>query len=175
MIRVSGRDMRRFGYVRKRGTSDFSSPRVLSISVWPPVPPRFDTPRRCPWQPDPEPHMAAQEALPDGMREAASDVCLIAHERVATKQAAGKAPARAGFDDMAPAAVLLALRICACYSTQLAPCIQGHLVRNAVHGGLWIRLLRCRGTCPPLPPARWPAMPTPEGKPPALARAQFPR
>src|SRR6266567_1832726 len=102
MIRVSGRDMRRFGYVRKRGTADFSSPRVLSISVWQPVPPRFDTRMACPWQPNPEPHMAAQEALPDGMREAASDVCLIAHERVETKQAAGKAPARPGFDDMGP-------------------------------------------------------------------------
>src|SRR5438477_9934119 len=75
------------------------------------------------------------------MREAASDVCLIAHERAATKQTARQAAARTGFDDMAPVAVLLALRICTNYSTRLAPCIQGHLVRNAAHEGFCISLL----------------------------------
>src|SRR5438874_2201111 len=48
MIRVSGRDMRRSRYVRKWGTSDFSSPRVPSISVRLLVPSRFDTPWPCP-------------------------------------------------------------------------------------------------------------------------------
>jgi len=62
------------------------------------------------------------------MREAASDVRSIAHERVATKQTARQTAAHAGFDDMAPSAVLLALRICESYSTRLAPCIRGHLV-----------------------------------------------
>ena len=56
--------------------------------------------------------MAAQEALPDGMREAANDVWSIPHERAATKQTAGKAPAHAGFG------------------------------RNAAHGGFCIRLLQ---------------------------------
>jgi hypothetical protein len=42
---------------------------------------------------------------------------------------------------MAPPAALLALRICVGYSTRLAPCIQGHLVRNAAHEGFCIRLL----------------------------------
>src|SRR5260370_6873976 len=74
------------------------------------------------------------------MREAASDMCLIAHERAATKQAARKPAAHAGFDEMAPAAALLALRICTSYSTRLAPCIRGHLVRNAVHDGFSISL-----------------------------------
>src|SRR5438128_6792953 len=80
-------------------------------------------------------------ALRDGMREAASDVCSIAHERAATKQSARKAAAHPGFDDMAPAAALLALRICESYSTRLAPCIRGHLVRNAAHEGFCISLL----------------------------------
>src|SRR5436190_6915653 len=75
------------------------------------------------------------------MREAASDVCSIAHERAATKQAARQAAALPGFDDMAPPAALLALRICESYSTRLAPCIRGHLVRNAVHDGFSISLL----------------------------------
>src|SRR5947208_6944773 len=48
MIRVSGRDMRGSRYVRKWGTSDFSSPRVPSISVRLLVPPRFDTSPPCP-------------------------------------------------------------------------------------------------------------------------------
>src|SRR6266704_3158952 len=74
------------------------------------------------------------------MREAASDVCSIAHERAATKQTARQAAAHPGFDDMAPSAVLLALRICESYSTRLAPCIQGHLVRNAAHEGFCISL-----------------------------------
>src|SRR5207245_5830018 len=74
------------------------------------------------------------------MREAASDVCSIAHERAATKQTARQAAAHPGFDDMAAAAVLLALRICTSYSTRLAPCIRGHLVRNAVHEGFCISL-----------------------------------
>src|SRR5437879_9558183 len=38
-------------------------------------------------------------------------------------------------------AVLLALRICESYSTRLAPCIRGHLVRNAAHEGFCISLL----------------------------------
>jgi len=84
------------------------------------------------------------------MREAASDVCSIAHERAATKQAAGKAAAHAGFDDMAPAAALLALRICTSYSTRLAPCIRGHLVRNAAHEGFRISLPHVRLDVDPL-------------------------
>src|SRR5436190_598996 len=75
------------------------------------------------------------------MRDAASDVCSIAHERAATKQTARQAAAHPGFDDMAPAAALLALRICTSYSTRLAPCIRGHLVRNAAHEGSCISLL----------------------------------
>src|SRR6266540_5216323 len=75
------------------------------------------------------------------MREAASDVWLIPHERAATKQTAGKAAAHSGFDEMAPPAALLALRICTSYSTRLAPCIRGHLVRNAAHEGFCISLL----------------------------------
>src|SRR5712691_6464178 len=75
------------------------------------------------------------------MREAASDVCSIAHERAATKQLARTAAAHPGFDEMAPAAALLALRICTSYSTRLAPCIPGHLVRNAAHEGFCISLL----------------------------------
>src|SRR6266540_698950 len=79
------------------------------------------------------------------MREAASDVCSIAHERVATKQAAGKAAAARVstliWQIRAPSAVLLALRICESYSTRLAPCIRGHLVRNAAHEGFCISLL----------------------------------
>ena len=78
------------------------------------------------------------------MREAASDVCSIAHERAATKQTARKAAAHPGFDEMAPAAALLALRICESYSTRLAPCIRGHLVRNAAHEGFCISLLGSR-------------------------------
>src|SRR6059036_3234108 len=42
---------------------------------------------------------------------------------------------------MAPAAALLALRICTSYSTRLAPCIRGYLVRNAAHEGFCISLL----------------------------------
>src|SRR5207249_3821433 len=83
------------------------------------------------------------------MREAASDVYSIAHERAATKQTARKAAAHAGFDEMAPAAALLALRICTSYSTRLAPCIRGHLVRNAAHEGFCISLLPNR--TPPVP------------------------
>src|SRR5438132_174876 len=75
------------------------------------------------------------------MREAASDMCSIAHERAATKQTARKAAAHAGLDDMAPAAALPALRICTSYSTRLAPCLLGHLVRNAAHEGFSISLL----------------------------------
>src|SRR5438128_4741360 len=78
----------------------------------------------------------------DGMREAASDVCSIARERAATTQTARKAAARPGFDDMAPSAVLLALRICTSYSTRLAPSIRGHLVRNTAHEGSCIGLPR---------------------------------
>src|SRR5215471_21577358 len=78
------------------------------------------------------------------MREAASDVCSTAHERAATKQAARQAAAHPGFDDMAPSAVSLALRICTSYSTRLAPCIRGHLVRNATHEGFCISLPRFR-------------------------------
>src|SRR5712691_11875795 len=59
----------------------------------------------------------------------------------ATKQTARQAAAHPGFDDMAPSAVLLALRICESYSTRLAPCIRGHLVRNAAHEGSCISLL----------------------------------
>src|SRR3989442_13885257 len=77
------------------------------------------------------------------MREAASDVCSIAHERAATKQTARKAAAHPGFDDMASAAALLALRICMSYSTRLAPCIRGHLLRNAAPEGFCISLLAC--------------------------------
>src|SRR6266705_528107 len=58
-----------------------------------------------------------------------------------TKQTARQAAAHPGFDDMAPSAVLLALRICESYSTRLAPCIRGHLVRNAAHEGFCISLL----------------------------------
>ncbi len=58
-----------------------------------------------------------------------------------SKQTARQAAAHPGFDDMAPSAVLLALRICDSYSTRLAPCIQGHLVRNAAHEGFCISLL----------------------------------
>ena len=75
------------------------------------------------------------------MREAASDVWSTPHERAATKQTARQATAHAGFDDMAPSAALLALRICVGYSTRLAPCIRGHLVRNAAHEGFCISLL----------------------------------
>src|SRR6266567_7450730 len=83
------------------------------------------------------------------MREAASDVCSIAHQRAATKQTARQAAAHAGFDDMAPAAVLLALRICESYSTRLAPCVRGHLVRNATHEGFCISLLAFGATIAP--------------------------
>src|SRR5437016_2356547 len=79
------------------------------------------------------------------MREAASDVCSIAHERAATKQTARQAAAdRVStliWQMRAPAAALLALRICTSYSTRLAPCIRGHLVRNAAHEGFCISLL----------------------------------
>src|SRR6266540_2768991 len=75
------------------------------------------------------------------MHEAASDVCSTAHERAATKQTARQTAAHPGFDDMAPSAALLALRICTSYSTRLAPCIRGHLVRNAAHEGFCISLL----------------------------------
>src|SRR6266508_6688949 len=83
--------------------------------------------------------------MPHLPTEAASDVCSTAHERVATKQTARQAAARTGFDAhwtiRAPAALLLALRICTSYSTRLAPCIRGHLVRNAAHEGFCISLL----------------------------------
>src|SRR5437879_8674683 len=75
------------------------------------------------------------------MREVVSDVCSIAHERAATKQTARKAAAHPGFDEMTPSAALLALRICTSYSTRLAPCIRGPLVRNATHEGFCISLL----------------------------------
>src|SRR6266446_7007224 len=52
----------------------------------------------------------------------------------------------------APAAPLLALRICTSYSTRLAPCIRGHLVRNAAHEGFYISLLALRRI------AVWPAI-----------------
>src|SRR5207248_925154 len=65
---------------------------------------------------------------------------LDAHERAATKQTARQTAAHPGFDDMAPSAALLALRICESYSTRLAPCIWGHLVGNAAHEGLCISL-----------------------------------
>src|SRR5262245_61376040 len=77
----------------------------------------------------------------DEMREAASDMWSIPHERAATKQIARQAFAHAGFDDMAPSMLLLALRICTSYSTRLAPNIRGHLVRNAAHERFCIRLL----------------------------------
>ena len=57
----------------------------------------------------------------------------------------GKAAAHPGFDEMAPPAALLALRICTSYSTRLAPCIRGHLVRNAAHEGSCISLLDTTG------------------------------
>ena len=76
------------------------------------------------------------------MREAARAVWQAPHKRAATKQTARQAAAHPGFDDMAPSAVLLALRICESYSTRLAPCIQGHLVRNAAHEGFCISLLK---------------------------------
>src|SRR5213593_2444200 len=83
--------------------------------------------------------------MPNLPTKAASDVCQIAHERAATKQTARKAAAdrvSTLIGQMrAPSAVLLALRICESYSTRLAPCIRGHLVRNAAHEGLWISLL----------------------------------
>src|SRR6058998_2104024 len=82
--------------------------------------------------------------MPNLPTEAASDVCSIAHQRAATKQTARKAAAHPGFDDMAPSAALLALRICTSYSTRLAPCIRGHLVRNAAHEGFCISLLVLR-------------------------------
>ena len=87
--------------------------------------------------------MVAQEALPDEMREATRNQWQVPLASGATKQIAGKAPAHAGFDDMAPPAALLALRICESYSTRLAPCIRGHLVRNAAHEGFCISLLAC--------------------------------
>src|SRR5262249_62124265 len=77
------------------------------------------------------------------MQEARTDVAPPAQERAATKQLAGQAAARPGFDDMAPAAALFALRICTSYSTRLAPCVRGHLVRNAAHEGFCISLLEC--------------------------------
>src|SRR5437879_11923922 len=91
------------------------------------------------------------------MREAASDVCSIAHERAATMQAARKAAAHAGFDEMAPAAALLALRICTSYSTRLAPCIRGHIVRNAAHEGVCISLLGHTGRRAEITPVFTPA------------------
>src|SRR5712691_9584032 len=82
--------------------------------------------------------------MPHLPTKAASDVCSIAHERAATKQTARKAAAdRVStliWQMRAPAAPLLALRICTSYSTRLAPCIRGHLVRNAVHDGFSISL-----------------------------------
>src|SRR6266702_4173190 len=75
------------------------------------------------------------------MREAARAVWQAPHKRAATKQTARQAAAQPGFDEMAPSAVLLALRICESYSTRLAPCIRGHLVRNAAHEGFCISLL----------------------------------
>jgi hypothetical protein len=45
------------------------------------------------------------------MREAASDVWSTPHERAATKQTARQAAAHAGFDEMAPAATFVAVRI----------------------------------------------------------------
>src|SRR5207245_11481075 len=92
----------------------------------------------------------------DGMGEAASDVCSIAHERAATEQTARKAAAdrvSTLISQMrAPAAPLLALRICTSYSTRLAPCIRGHIVRNAAHEGFCISLLAPRRI------AVWPAI-----------------
>src|SRR6266498_3980829 len=83
--------------------------------------------------------------MPHLPTDAASDVCSTAHERVATKQTARQAAARTGFDAhwtiRAPAALLLALRICTSYSTRLAPCIRGHTFRNAAHEGFCISLL----------------------------------
>src|SRR5215471_15982093 len=79
------------------------------------------------------------------MREAVSDVWSIPHERMATKQTARQAAARPGFDaqlaNEGPSTSLLALRICVGYSTRLASCIRGHLVRNAAHEGFRIRPL----------------------------------
>ena len=75
------------------------------------------------------------------MREVVSDVWSIPHERATTMQTARKATAHAGFDEMGPSALLLALRICMGYSTRLAPSIRAHLVRNAAHEGFCIRLL----------------------------------
>src|SRR5712691_13084390 len=85
--------------------------------------------------------MVAQEALPNEMREATRSQWQDPLASGATKQIAGKAPAHTGFDEMAPSAALLALRICEGYSTRLAPCVRGHLVRNAAHGGFCISLL----------------------------------
>jgi hypothetical protein len=55
---------------------------------------------------------------------------------------------------MAPPAALLALRKGVGYSPRLAPCIRGHLVRNAAHEGFCIRLL---GQTPPTAAAHLPA------------------
>src|SRR5258706_12849195 len=84
------------------------------------------------------------------MREAARAVWQAPHKRAATKQTARQAAAHPGFDDMAPSAVLLALRICESYSTRLAPCIRGHLVRNAAHEGFCISLLVLQDPAPDL-------------------------
>src|SRR6266542_1516495 len=48
------------------------------------------------------PSLAAQEPLPDGMREAGTDVRSISHERAATKQTARKAAPHPGFDAHRP-------------------------------------------------------------------------
>src|SRR6266511_5169018 len=85
--------------------------------------------------------MAAQRLCRMGCAKWRATWWSIPHERAATKQTAGKAAAHPGFDEMAPPAALLALRICTSYSTRLAPCIRGHLVRNAAHEGFCISLL----------------------------------
>ena len=81
-------------------------------------------------------------------------MCSIAHERAATKQAARKVAAdRVStliWQMRAPAAPLLALRICESYSTRLASCIRGHLVRNAAHEGFRINLPHVRLDVDPL-------------------------
>src|SRR5437016_7345410 len=95
--------------------------------------------------------------MPNLPTKAASDGCWLAHERAATMQAARKAAAHGGFDEMAPAAPLLALRICTSYSTRLAPCIRRHLVRNAAHEGFCISLLGHTGRRAEITPVLTPA------------------
>ena len=92
--------------------------------------------------------------MPHLPNEAASDVWSIPHERAATKQTARQAAAHAGFDahlaNEGPVYVVAALRICASYSTRLAPSIRAHLVRNAAHEGFCISLLESAGREPAL-------------------------